>query len=94
MVQGRPVACCGLLEDYVGVLDDPETGEEMEEQVGTHCVLILGGDLLGPSYVVFDPWGIGGGQVAYWSGHDVGKAGPAAWIQLAPPAVACPAAAG
>mmetsp|Transcript_159574 Transcript_159574/g.488318 ORF Transcript_159574/g.488318 Transcript_159574/m.488318 type:complete len:275 (-) Transcript_159574:50-874(-) len=90
MVRGRPSACCALLEGYVGVLEDAETGEELEKEVGSHCVLIVGGDLSGPSYVVFDPWGLNGGEAAYWSAHDTKAAAPAAWIQLSP---AAPAAA-
>jgi len=88
MVKGRPVACCALLEGYVGVLEDPETGEELEQEVGSHCVLIVGGDLSGPSYVVFDPWGLKGGEVAHWSAHETKAAAPAAWIQLSPAALA------
>ena len=33
-------------------------------QVGAHCVMIVGGDLSGPSFVVFDPWGSQGGEVS------------------------------
>lgn len=29
-------------------------------------VLIIGGDLLGPSYVTFDPWGPSAGEVSVW----------------------------
>lgn len=84
MVRNQPVACCALLEDYVGVLEDRETGEEGEVEVGAHCVMVVGGDLSGPSFVVFDPWGSEGGEVAYWSLHDLQKASPTAWVELAP----------
>mmetsp|Transcript_51634 Transcript_51634/g.102611 ORF Transcript_51634/g.102611 Transcript_51634/m.102611 type:complete len:278 (-) Transcript_51634:38-871(-) len=84
MVNGRLVACCGILEAYVAVVDDPETGEELEQEVGAHAVLVVGGDLLSPNYVVFDPWGPRGGHVAYWSGHDATLASPIGWVELAP----------
>jgi len=84
MVQNRPVACCVVLEAYVGVLEDPSTGEEFEEEVGLHCVMVLGGDISGPSYVVYDPWGPSGGEVAYWSLHDFDRASPSAWVELTP----------
>ncbi|CAK0823260.1 unnamed protein product, partial [Prorocentrum cordatum] len=88
MLQNRPTVCCVLLEAYVGVLEDPETGEETEQEVGGHCVMVVGGDLLGPGYVAFDPWGPGDGAVSFWSGHLATPAGPAAPAQPAPPAPA------
>lgn len=84
MVKGRPAACCAILEAYVGVLEDPATGEEVEQEVGGHCLLVVGGDLLGPSYVTFDPFGLRGGEVSFWSGHDVQAAAPVAWVELSP----------
>ncbi|CAK0823262.1 unnamed protein product, partial [Prorocentrum cordatum] len=86
MLQNRPTVCCVLLEAYVGVLEDPETGEETEQEVGGHCVMVVGGDLLGPGYVAFDPWGPGDGAVSFWSGHDAERASPLAWVELATPA--------
>ena len=32
-----------------------QTGEETEQEVGAHCIMVVGGNLLGPSYVAFDP---------------------------------------
>lgn len=84
MVKNRPTVCCLFLEAYVGVLEDPESGTEIEQEVGAHCVMIVGGDVLGPNYVTFDPWGLAGGDVAYWSAHDAKVAAPLAWIELAP----------
>merc|ERR1712008_32472 len=84
MVSGKLVACCGFLEAYVAVVNDPETGEELEQEVGTHAVLVVGGDLFSPNYVVFDPWGPRGGHAAYWSGHDATLASPTCWVELAP----------
>lgn len=84
MVRNRPVACCVLLKAYIGVLEDPETGEELEQEVGEHCLLLVGGDLLGPSYVAFDPFGLRGGEVSHWSAHGLEAASPAAWVELSP----------
>lgn len=84
MVRGKPVGCCAVLEDYVGVLEEAETGEEVEEEVGKHAVLVVGGDLSGPSYVVFDPYGAKGGELLHWSAHDLEKAAPSAWVELSP----------
>mmetsp|Transcript_10909 Transcript_10909/g.19450 ORF Transcript_10909/g.19450 Transcript_10909/m.19450 type:complete len:272 (+) Transcript_10909:48-863(+) len=86
MVKGQPTTCCVFLESYVGVLEDPETHEEMEQEVGNHCVMIVGGDLLGPNYVTFDPWGPTGGEVAMWPDHVVKTAAAVAWVQLNPQA--------
>jgi len=84
MVAGRPVVCCGLLQAYVGVLEDPETGEELEQEVGGHCLMVVGGDLLGPSYVTFDPFGLSCGEVAHWSASNLEAASPVAWVELSP----------
>lgn len=84
MVLNRPAACCIFLDSYVGVMEDPDTGEEVEQEVGSHCILILGGDLLGPTYVMFDPWGPTCGEVSLWPHHGVQSASPAAWIELCP----------
>lgn len=84
MVKNRPTVCCVVLEAYVGVLEDPETGEELEQEVGSHCLMVIGGDLLGPSFVTFDPFGLRGGEVSFWSGHSVKAAAPAVWIELSP----------
>mmetsp|Transcript_82274 Transcript_82274/g.156385 ORF Transcript_82274/g.156385 Transcript_82274/m.156385 type:complete len:272 (+) Transcript_82274:81-896(+) len=84
MAKNHPVVCCGILEDYVAVLADPISGEEAEQEVGHHCIMVVGGDLLGASFVVFDPWGPQGGEFVYWSAHEADKASPTAWIQLAP----------
>ena len=86
MVLHRPATCCIFLDAYVGVLEDPDTGEEVEQEVGSHCILILGGDLLGPTYVIFDPWGPSCGEVSLWPHHAVQSASPAAWIELCPKA--------
>lgn len=93
MTAGRPAACCIALEAYVGVLEDPETGEEAEQEVGSHCALVVGGDVLGPNYVVFDPWRPGGGEVAFWSAHNLASNAPVAFIQITPPSAAEPASA-
>eukprot|EP00931_Biecheleriopsis_adriatica_P051609 TRINITY_DN29959_c0_g1_i1.p1 TRINITY_DN29959_c0_g1~~TRINITY_DN29959_c0_g1_i1.p1 ORF type:complete len:274 (+),score=59.85 TRINITY_DN29959_c0_g1_i1:24-845(+) len=82
MVRNRPATCCVILEDYVGVLEDPETREEAEQEVGKHCVLIVGGDLLGPTYVTFDPWGAASGEVSHWPDHAAKSASPVAWVEL------------
>lgn len=84
MVRGKPVACCVVLDDYVAVLEDAETGEEAEEEVGAHCVMVIGGDLSGPNFVVFDPWGAQGGVVVFWGLHELEKAAPSAWVELVP----------
>merc|ERR1712154_384746 len=84
MVQNRPAACCIFLEAYVGVLEYPETGEELEQEVGNHCLLVVGGDLLGPNYVTFDPFGMRGGEVCFWSAHNVKSAAPTAFVELSP----------
>jgi len=84
MVSGKLVACCVFLEAYVAVVNDPETGEEVEQDVGAHSVLVVGGDLFSPNYVVFDPWGSRGGHAAYWTGHDATLASPTCWVELAP----------
>merc|ERR1712048_725082 len=84
MVQNRPAACCCLLESYVAVVEDSETGEEIEQAVGSHAVLILGGDLAGgPSYVVLDPWPAAS-EVVYWSAQEAQQAAPLAWIEFGP----------
>lgn len=84
MARNCPVVCCGILEDYVAVVADSMSGEETEQEVGQHCIMVVGGDLLGPSFVVFDPWGPKGGEFAYWSGPEADQASPTSWIQLAP----------
>ncbi|CAE7868748.1 unnamed protein product [Symbiodinium sp. KB8] len=86
MVKNRMTACCVLLESYVGVIEDEHTGEELEEEVGSHCVLVVGGDLLGPNYVTFDPWGLRGGEVSLWQSHSMAAASPLGWVQLSLPA--------
>merc|ERR1719265_2677352 len=48
MVRNEPVAVCVPLDDYVAVLENPETGEEVEEEVGKHCIMFVGGDLSVP----------------------------------------------
>lgn len=92
MVLHRPATCCIFLDAYVGVLEDPDTGEEVEQEVGSHCILILGGDLFGPTYVIFDPWGPACGEVSLWPDHAVKSASPAAWIELCPKAPSTAAA--
>eukprot|EP00439_Symbiodinium_sp_Y106_P039563 s2704_g4.t2 len=82
MVKNRMTACCVLLESYVGVIEDDHTGEELEEEVGSHCVLVVGG----PNYVTFDPWGMRGGEVSLWQSHSMAAASPLAWVQLSLPA--------
>merc|ERR1712048_1427964 len=84
MARNKPAACCVLLDAYVGVIEDPETGEETEQDVGAHCMLVVGGDLTGPRYVVFDPWGLGAGEISYWTAQDIEAAAPLAWIELSP----------
>ncbi|CAE8629610.1 unnamed protein product [Polarella glacialis] len=84
MVKGRPTTCCIFLDAYVGVLEDPETGEESEQEVGSRCVLIIGGDLLGPTFVAFDPWGTAGGEVSLWPDHAAQAASPLSWVVLSP----------
>lgn len=84
MIKNQLVVCCICLEDYIGVVTDPETGVEAEQDVGTHCVMVVGGDLFGPNYVTFDPWGLNGGELVYWSAHNAQAASPTAWIELAP----------
>jgi len=84
MVRNRAAACCIFLESYVGVLEDPQTGEELEEEVGNHCLLVVGGDLLGPNFVTFDPYGLSGGEVSFWSAHNVKNAAPVAYVELCP----------
>eukprot|EP00933_Yihiella_yeosuensis_P069838 TRINITY_DN7688_c4_g1_i1.p1 TRINITY_DN7688_c4_g1~~TRINITY_DN7688_c4_g1_i1.p1 ORF type:complete len:276 (-),score=56.55 TRINITY_DN7688_c4_g1_i1:103-837(-) len=84
MVKSQMTACCLFLDSYVGVLEDPETGDESEQEVGNHCVLIVGGDLLGPNYVVFDPWGPTDGEVSLWPDHAAKTASPSAWVDLKP----------
>eukprot|EP00929_Paragymnodinium_shiwhaense_P010745 TRINITY_DN115695_c0_g1_i1.p1 TRINITY_DN115695_c0_g1~~TRINITY_DN115695_c0_g1_i1.p1 ORF type:complete len:328 (-),score=71.62 TRINITY_DN115695_c0_g1_i1:39-1022(-) len=90
MTKNQACACCLFIDDYVAVLEDPETGEETEQEVGAHCVLILGGDLAGgPSYIVLDPLGSGqhpAGDISYWTSHEALKSSPSAWIELAPKA--------
>jgi len=88
MVRNEPVVCCALLDDYVAVLAEEETGFEAEEEVGAHCVMVVGGDISGPSFVVFDPWGSKGGEVSYWTLHDLEKAAPSAWVELVPAGLA------
>ena len=80
MLKNRLSACCVLLESYVGVLE--EAGEEVEQDVGSHCLLIVGGDLLGPTYVTFDPWGPTAGEVSLWPEHAVKSAKPVGFVQL------------
>eukprot|EP00438_Fugacium_kawagutii_P026900 Skav209546 [mRNA] locus=scaffold2497:166208:166981:+ [translate_table: standard] len=80
MLKSRLSACCVLLDSYVGVLE--ESGEEVEQEVGTHCLLVVGGDLLGPTYVTFDPWGPSLGEVSLWQEHAVRSAGPVGFVQL------------
>lgn len=84
MVRGRPAACCIVLEGYVGVLEDPESGEELEHEVGGHCLLVVGGDLLGPNYIIFDPYGLRGGEVCFWSEHNVTNAAPVTFVEFIP----------
>lgn len=84
MVRNRPAACLVLLENYVGVLEHPDTGEEVEQEVGVHCLLVVGGDLLGPTYVVFDPFGLRGGDVAFWSEHELNAAAPVVCLEVSP----------
>lgn len=88
MVRNEPVVCCVLLDDFVAVLEEADTGIEAEEEVGAHCVMVVGGDLSGPQFVVFDPWGAQGGEVAYWTLHDLEKAVPTAWVTLVPSGLA------
>eukprot|EP00747_Dinoflagellata_sp_TGD_P182359 gnl/TRDRNA2_/TRDRNA2_36584_c0_seq1.p1 gnl/TRDRNA2_/TRDRNA2_36584_c0~~gnl/TRDRNA2_/TRDRNA2_36584_c0_seq1.p1 ORF type:complete len:260 (-),score=49.97 gnl/TRDRNA2_/TRDRNA2_36584_c0_seq1:82-861(-) len=87
MVRQEPVVCCAVLEGYIGVLEHPETGEEVEHEIGQHCMMVTGGDITGPSYVVFDPWGGpgGGGEVTHWRGDDLAHAAVVSWVELAPP---------
>jgi len=84
MLKGKPTACCVLLENYIAVVEDPMTGMEDEKEVGASCILIVGGDLLGPSFVAFDPFGESGGEVNYWSMPDLENSKPAAYLQLSP----------
>lgn len=84
MVRNRPTVCCVILEAYVGVVEDPESGEELEHEVGAHCVMVVGGDLLGSTHVAFDPYGLRGGEVAFWSAHGLQRSAPAAWVELSP----------
>jgi len=88
MVKGRPTACCVFFDAYVGVLEDPETHQESEQEVGSHCAMIVGGDLLGPNYVVFDPWGPAGGEVTTWPDHVLKTSSAVAFVQLSPGAPA------
>mmetsp|Transcript_45618 Transcript_45618/g.108575 ORF Transcript_45618/g.108575 Transcript_45618/m.108575 type:complete len:273 (+) Transcript_45618:68-886(+) len=88
MVENKPTMCCLFLDNYVAVLEDDVSGEETEEEVGAHCLLVFGGDLSGPRYCVYDPWGDKGGSCSYWSAHEVKQAGPIAWLELRPVAVA------
>ena len=83
MLKSRLSACCVLLESYVGVLE--EAGEEVEQDVGFHCLLIVGGDLLGPTYVTFDPWGPAAGEVSLWQDHALKSAKPVGYVQLTVP---------
>lgn len=85
MILGRPVACCVLLEAYVAVLEDPASGEELETEVGPHCLMVVGGDILGPTYIAFDPYGPLGGEVAYWASRDLDRAAPSVWVELSLP---------
>lgn len=85
MLKNRPAACCALLRSYVGVVEDPDTGEESEQEVGAHCVMVVGGDLLGPSFVTFDPWGLGNGAISFWSLRDMEQAEVLGLVEVAPP---------
>ncbi|CAJ1360226.1 unnamed protein product, partial [Effrenium voratum] len=85
MVKNNLCTCCVLLESYVGVQEDPATGEEMEDEVGFHCLLVVGGDLLGPTYVTFDPWGCRAGEVSFVSDHAMNSSSPIGFVQLMAP---------
>lgn len=84
MLGNRLAVCCAVLEAYIGVVEDPESGEELEVDVGAHCVMVVGGDLLG-CHVVFDPFGLRGGGLAYWSAKDFESAQVARWVELSQP---------
>eukprot|EP00746_Dinoflagellata_sp_MGD_P166339 gnl/MRDRNA2_/MRDRNA2_96157_c0_seq1.p1 gnl/MRDRNA2_/MRDRNA2_96157_c0~~gnl/MRDRNA2_/MRDRNA2_96157_c0_seq1.p1 ORF type:complete len:269 (+),score=61.13 gnl/MRDRNA2_/MRDRNA2_96157_c0_seq1:76-882(+) len=85
MTRGEAVVSLIVLEDYVAVHEDAETGEEAEEEVGSHCVVVLGGDLAaGPSFVVFDPHHSGTKSVSFWSSIELSNAHPKAIIELLP----------
>lgn len=85
MLRNKPAACFAFLESYVAVAEDSETQEEVEHEVGQHCVLVVGGDLLSPSFVVFDPWGAKGGEVSHWQQHSFDAAKASLWVELSVP---------
>ena len=56
----------------------PCSASDCPEEVGSHALLIVGGDLFGPSYVTFDPYNGNGkaGEVSIWPGQAIEAALP------------------